>query len=148
MKEEEKGEPCKKYPRIGSFSFKVPILNDEITGCLKKMFKQDKYFSITQNLMSTALATLVPIITILVASNTENSKKALSGAWNSARILATIDRSQTVARRACILLSLSFFRSFKKKRSRYLPIWRKTWRKNKSTKISRQTRLGNKITIP
>ncbi|XP_067214372.1 uncharacterized protein [Linepithema humile] len=108
MKKEEKEELCKKYPRAGSFSLEAPILNEELTRCLKESaLKRDKYFSITQNLVGTALAALVPTITTLITSNTEDSKKALTDAWNSARILVEIHRSQTIARRACILPSLS-----------------------------------------
>lgn len=61
----------------------------------------------TQNLAGSALSALAPIITELVPMKTKESRKMLENLWDAAQLLAEVHHSQTVARRACILPSVS-----------------------------------------
>ncbi|XP_034945012.1 uncharacterized protein [Chelonus insularis] len=97
-----------KYPRKGKLSFEPPILNEEVAGNLKEsVLKRDKYFCATQMLAGSALAALAPVIESLATLKDSDSIKRLEQVWDAAELLIEIHKSQTVARRACILPTLS-----------------------------------------
>lgn len=98
----------KKYSRKGKLSFEPPILNDEVTLNLKESaLKRNKYFCSTQKLAGSALAALAPVIESLAPLRDSNHVKNLEQVWNAVKLLIEIHRSQTVARKACILPTLS-----------------------------------------
>ncbi|XP_074099223.1 uncharacterized protein LOC141527564 [Cotesia typhae] len=108
MKKEVKDGLLGKYPRKGKLSFEAPILNEEVAVNLKKSaLKRDKYFCATQKLAGSALAALAPVIQSLVPSKDPDSKENLERVWEAAKLLIEVQRSQTVARKACILPTLS-----------------------------------------
>lgn len=108
MTKEVKEDLFKKYPREGEFSLEAPKLNEELNSSINESsIKRDRYFIITQNMIGTALSALAPAITSLIAMKSEEANKILGDVWNAARVMAEIHRSQTGARRACILPSLA-----------------------------------------
>lgn len=108
MAKEVKEDLFKKYPRAGDFSLDAPKMNEELISSLNEStIKKDRYFVITQNLVGTALSALAPAITALIEMKSEDANKVLGDVWNAARVMAEIHRSQTAARLACILPSLT-----------------------------------------
>ncbi|XP_011860134.1 PREDICTED: uncharacterized protein LOC105557495 [Vollenhovia emeryi] len=107
LKREARDELLKKYPRAGPCSLEPPILNQELSSLNTNILKKDKYFTFTQNLAGAALSTLVPVIIDLVPMKSKESKRRLENLWDAAQLLAEIHHSQTIARRACILPSVS-----------------------------------------
>ncbi|CAG5073398.1 Protein of unknown function, partial [Cotesia congregata] len=108
LTKEVKDSLLKKYPRKGKLSIEPPILNDEVAVNLKESaLKTDKYFCSTQKLAGSALAALAPVIESLAPLRDSNHVKNLEQVWNAAKLLIEIHRSQTVARKACILPTLS-----------------------------------------
>ncbi|CAD6222018.1 GSCOCG00005285001-RA-CDS [Cotesia congregata] len=82
LRKEDKEELLKKFPRAGKFSLDPPILNEEVSGSLKESaVKRDNYFCWTQ--------------------------KLAENIWAASKLLVEIHRSQTVAKKACILPTLS-----------------------------------------
>ncbi|KMQ91452.1 reverse transcriptase and recombinase [Lasius niger] len=79
----------------------------ELSTLNANILKKDKYFTFTQNLTGPALSALAPIITDLISMRTIESRKMLENLWDGAQLLAEIHHSQTIARRACILPSVS-----------------------------------------
>ncbi|XP_068990421.1 uncharacterized protein [Neodiprion pinetum] len=108
LKKEEKDELLKNYPRGGSCLLEAPILNPEIASTLNESApKRDKYFCATQKLAGSSLSALAPAITLLLENETVDSKTILTNIWDAAKILAELHHSQSVARRAYILPSLT-----------------------------------------
>ncbi|XP_044598702.1 uncharacterized protein LOC123274954 [Cotesia glomerata] len=108
LKKEVKDSLMEKYPRKGKLSFEPPILNDEVAVNLKESaLKRDKYFGATQKLAGSALAALAPAIESLAPLRDAESMKRLEQIWDAAKLLIEIHKSQTVARKACILPTLS-----------------------------------------
>ncbi|KAJ8937329.1 hypothetical protein NQ314_011935 [Rhamnusium bicolor] len=108
LTKEVKESLLKKYPRKGKLSFEPPILNDEVAVNLKESaLKRDKYFGATQKLAGSALSALAPVIESLAPLKDPDHVKNLEQVWNAAKLLIEIHRSQTVARKACILPTLS-----------------------------------------
>ncbi|CAD6208818.1 GSCOCG00003625001-RA-CDS, partial [Cotesia congregata] len=108
LKKEVKDSLLDKYPRKGKLSFEPPILNEEVTVNLKdSALKRDKYFCLTQKLAGSALSALAPVIESLVPSKEPENVGRLEKVWDAAKLLIEIHRSQTVARKACILPTLS-----------------------------------------
>ncbi|XP_074103428.1 uncharacterized protein LOC141530302 [Cotesia typhae] len=108
LKKEVKDSLMEKYPRKDKLSFEPPILNDEVAVNLKESaLKRDKYFGATQKLAGSALAALAPAIESLAPLRDAESMKRLKQIWDAAKLLIEIRRSQTVARKACILPTLS-----------------------------------------
>ncbi|CAD6210520.1 GSCOCG00010912001-RA-CDS, partial [Cotesia congregata] len=108
LKKEVKDSLMEKYPRRGKLSFEPPILNDKVAVNLKESaLKRDKYFGATQKLAGSALAALAPAIESLAPLRDAESMKRLEQIWDAAKLLIEIHRFQTVARKACILPTLS-----------------------------------------
>ncbi|XP_046417414.1 uncharacterized protein LOC124178220 [Neodiprion fabricii] len=108
LKKEEKDELLKNYPRGGSCLLEAPILNPEIASTLNESApKRDKYFCATQKLAGSSLSALAPAITLPLENETVDSKTILTNIWDAAKILAELHHSQSVARRAYILPSLT-----------------------------------------
>lgn len=107
LKKEVRDELLMKHPRAGIYSLEPPILNQELSALNANILKKDRYFMFTQNLAGSALSALAPVITELVPMKTKESRKILESLWDVAQLVAEIHHSQTVARRACILPSVS-----------------------------------------
>ncbi|XP_057333596.1 uncharacterized protein LOC130672847 [Microplitis mediator] len=108
LKKEVKDSLMEKYPRKGKLSFEPPILNEEVTVNLKdSALKRDKYFGATQKLAGSALAALASVIESLAPLRDPENVKRLEQVWDASKLLIEIHRSQTVARKACILPTLS-----------------------------------------
>ncbi|XP_034944884.1 uncharacterized protein [Chelonus insularis] len=108
LRKEVKESLFEKYPRKGKLPFEPPILNEEVAGNLKEsVLKRDKYFCTTQMLAGSALVALAPVIESLATLKDSDSIKRLEQVWDAAKLLIEIHKSQTVARRACILPTLS-----------------------------------------
>lgn len=69
--------------------------------------KRDKYFCWTQQLAGSALSALAPVVESLAPSKDAEHIGMLEKVWDAAKLLIEIHRSQTVARKACILPTLS-----------------------------------------
>lgn len=96
-----------KYPRSGACSLEAPTLNPEIASALNEsLTRRDKYAAATQNLAGSALSALGPVVSKLLANQELSSKDILANVWDAARMIGEIHRSQTKARRACIIPSL------------------------------------------
>lgn len=106
LKKEVRDELLTKYPRAGNCLLEPPILNPELGTLNPNIIKKDKYFTFTQNLAGSALTALAPVISEIVALKTTESRKMLEK-WDAARLVAELHHSQTVARKACILPSVS-----------------------------------------
>lgn len=107
LKKEVRDDLLKKYPRAGPCSLEPPILNRELTTLNANILKKDRYFTFAQKLAGSALSALAPVITDLVAGKSSESKRKLENLWDAAQLLAELHYSQTIARRACILPSVS-----------------------------------------
>ncbi|KAH0549482.1 hypothetical protein KQX54_009603 [Cotesia glomerata] len=108
LKKEDKESLLKKYPRSGKFSLEPPILNDKVSESLKESaVKRDTYFYWTQKLAGSDLLALSPVIESLATSKAPEDVKRLDNVWAASKMLIEIHRSQTVARKACILPNLS-----------------------------------------
>ncbi|XP_067205321.1 uncharacterized protein [Linepithema humile] len=107
LKKEVRDELLKKYPRAGTCPLEPPILNQELSTLNANILKKDRYFAFTQKLAGSALSALAPVITDLVPMKSAEAKRRLEKLWDAAQLLAEIHHSQTIARRACILPSVS-----------------------------------------
>ncbi|RLU18394.1 hypothetical protein DMN91_008751 [Ooceraea biroi] len=107
LKKEIRNELLRKYPRVDFCSLEPPILNQELSTLNPNILKKDRYFTFTQNLAGSALLALAPVITDLVSRKTAGSRKMLENLWDAAQLLAEIQHSQTIARKAYILPSVS-----------------------------------------
>lgn len=98
----------KKHPRAGELSLEAPVLNGEVIGNLKESTqKRDRYFCWTQQLAGSVLSALALVVQSLAPSKDSDRIGMLEKVWDATKLLVKIHRSQTVARKACILPTLS-----------------------------------------
>lgn len=108
LKKKVKEELLKKYPRAGDCFLEAPILNSEISSTLNEAaLKRDNYFCATQKLAGSTVSALGPVVSLLLENEKVDSKTILGNVWEAAMLRTELHHSQSIARRAYILPSLT-----------------------------------------
>lgn len=110
QKKEVRENLLKKLPCVGSCLLEALKLNPEVVASLTDTaLKRDKHFANPQNLAGSALAALGTVIDPLLVQKKENWNltKILEGLWEASQLLTEIHRGQTLARKTCIIPSLT-----------------------------------------
>lgn len=84
------------------------ILTQSGIECIKSQYTEKRQiFHVHTESGRFRISALAPVISELLSTKTKEAKEMLGNLWDVAQLLAEVHHSQTIARRACILPSVS-----------------------------------------